>query len=320
MYRRTALVALILSAGWAASLRAQVIVTLTARDLDGNALVSEAIPPGSAVSVDILLAVGGDDVPLADVRLIQFDFSATSPELVLGQFTWRLEPGISDGSYLRFSELPRPSAVYFAQRRRDGFILDLDESPVRVASIVVTFNEAGALDALNVAGEDPGAGAMLSSGFFPRIDFSAGEGDFTGGRIEFVASGPPGDDGAGTPPDGDDPDEPEEGDDAGDGLDDLDLPTDDDVPADLFDPTSNDRDQPSPEDGDEGAGQTPAEGTDADDQIGREVGTDDDENRNLGPRVTGGFCGLAMLSTMIGLLCVVSLTRLIRLGRRRWLP
>ncbi|MCH7884148.1 MAG: hypothetical protein IIC01_02770 [Planctomycetes bacterium] len=50
----------------------------------------------------------------------------------------------------------------------------------------MTINGAGTLDALNVVGEDPGTGAALSAGFFPRIDFSAGEGDFAGGRIEFA--------------------------------------------------------------------------------------------------------------------------------------
>lgn len=309
-----ALAVVVLGLGWPASLSADILVTLATHDLDGQPVASDALTPGVVVSVDIFLAVDGDDLPLADVRLIQFDLSATSPSITLVEFEWRLDPGLSDSAYLQFSDLPVPSAVSLDRRRREGFIIDLAETPVRVATVSVTVGEPGTLDVLNVAGGDPGAGAGLSAGFFPRVDFSASAGEITGGTIELALDPALGAGGGSGGPSGDnEPGEPEEGDGAGDGLDDRDLPTDDDLPDDAAVATTDDPVQPGGENGNDVAAGAPALPEDGDDEIGREVGSDA-ADRNLGSRVTGGLCGVAMLPTMAWTFCGVAL---LRFSRRR---
>ena len=123
----------VLGLGWPASLEADILVTLATHDLEGQPVASDALTPGDVVAVDILLAVDGDDLPLADVRLIQFDFSSTSPNIIIDQFEWRLDPGLGDSTYLQFSDLHQPSAVYLGQGRPPGVIIDLVETPVGVA-------------------------------------------------------------------------------------------------------------------------------------------------------------------------------------------
>ena len=319
--RPLALVVLVLGLGWPASLEADILVTLATHDLDGHPVASDALTPGVVVSVDILLAVDGDDLPLADVRLIQFDFSATSPGITLGEFEWRLDPGLTDSTYLRFSDLHRPSAVYLGQGRREGFIIDLAETPVRVATLSVTVSEPGTLDVLNVVGGDAGAGAALSAGFFPRVDFSARAGDITGGAIELALDPALGEGGgSGGPSDDDVPEEPGVGDDedgdAGNGPDGQDPTVDDDLPDDAAVATTDDPVQPAQPGGENGndvaggAAPVPGEG---DDQIGREVDPDA-ADRNLGPRVAGGLCGAAMLATLVWTLCGIAF---LRFSRRR---
>ncbi|MCH7885271.1 MAG: hypothetical protein IIC01_08480 [Planctomycetes bacterium] len=310
----------VLGLGWPASLEADILVTLATHDLEGQPVASDALTPGVVVSVDILLAVDGDDLPLADVRLIQFDFSATSPNIIIDQFEWRLDPGLSDSTYLQFSDLHQPSAVYLGQGRRAGFIIDLDETPVRVATLSVTVNETGTLDVLNVAGVDAGAGAALSAGFFPRVDFSARTGDITGGAIELEldpAQGSSG--GTGGSSGGDGPDDPgvgdDEDDDAGNVPAGQDPTVNDDLPDDPSVATTNDPvqpDLPGGENGNDDFG-APVAPQDQDDEVGREVDPDA-ADRNLGPRVVGGLCGAAMLPTLVCTLCGLAL---LRFSRRR---
>lgn len=304
-FRPLALALVVLSLGRPASLEADILVTLATHDLDGHPVASDALTPGGVVSVDILLAVDGDDLPLADVRLIQFDFSATSPSITLGEFEWRLDPGLSDSTYLRFSDLPLPSAVYLGQGRREGFIIDLAETPVRVATLSVTVGEPGTLDVLNVAGGDPGPGATLSAGFFPRVDFSARAGEITGDAIELALDLTLGGGGEGGGPSGGD---------AGNGPDGQDPTVDDDLPDDAAVATTEDPVQPAQPDGENGNGDDDAAvPEDGDDQIGREVGPDA-ADRNLGPRVTGRLCGVALLPTLVWTLCSIAL---LRFSRRR---
>ncbi|MCH7840826.1 MAG: hypothetical protein IID38_11410, partial [Planctomycetes bacterium] len=185
-----------------------------------------------------------------------------------------------------------------------------------VATLSVTVSDTGTLDVLNVAGDDAGAGAALSAGFFPRVDFSALTGDITGGAIEFVLDPAQGT-GGGT---GDDvPDEPGVGDDAdgdaGDAPDGQDPSADDDLPDDPSMATTNDPVQPDPPDGENGNDDfgAPATPQDGDDQSGREVDPDA-ADRNLGPRVVGGLCGAAMLPTLV---CTLGGLALLRFSRRR---
>lgn len=312
--RLLALALMVLGLGWPASLEADILVTLATHDLEGHPVASDALTPGDAVSVDILLAVDGDDLPLVDVRLIQFDFSATSPNIILDQFEWRLDPGLTDSAYLQFPDLHQPSAISLDRSRREGFIIDLDETPVRVATLSITVNDTGTLDVLNVAGDDAGAGAALSAGFFPRVDFSARDGDITGGAIELALDPAQGTGGSSG---GDVPDDPEVGGDADAGgpPDGNDPSADDDLPDDAASATTDDQvqpDQPGGENGtdDEGVAAVPEDG---DDEIGREVDPDA-ADRNLGPRGAGGLCGAAMLPMLV---CTLSGLALMRFSRRR---
>ncbi len=87
-----------------AGARADLVITLEPKDADLNPIVGE-VPVGSGVFVDLLLSVDGDDVPLPDIRNLQFDFAATSSSIELGIFTWEVE---SSAYGFQIHDLPPP--------------------------------------------------------------------------------------------------------------------------------------------------------------------------------------------------------------------
>ena len=107
MFRRTGLGFVVVTAILAATSRADLIVTLEPKDTDGEPITGE-IEAGAEVVVDILISVDGDDVPLADLVSLQFDFGASSPALEIGQFVWDLDSAVYG---LLISTLPAPVAT-----------------------------------------------------------------------------------------------------------------------------------------------------------------------------------------------------------------
>ena len=205
--------------------RADLIITLQPVDADGTPIAG-AVAPGAEVIVDVLISVDDDDNPLADLRMFQFDFAVTSPSIELDSFTWHVDP---EGYGLASSDLPVPSVISLLFSSNPS-LLTLTEEPVLVATIVVTVNGTGVLDAIN-PDPGPGKGAWFKAGFDLPLDFRLDpENNLAGGTIEIVADeGAADSDGDGTPDASDpfptDPDESVDSD--GDGVGDN-ADTDDD--------------------------------------------------------------------------------------------
>ncbi len=205
---------------------ADLVITLEPKDADMNPITGP-VDPGTQVVVDVLLSVTADDNPAADLRGLQFDFAATSAAIEVSEFTWLLDPGISDDFYLQFDILPVPSATFIGMSGLEGMILNLDETPIRVASVTVTVGGAGTLD---TGATDPASGATFRAGFVAPVDFSVAFGNLSGGTFDFSLPEPDSD-GDGVSDDVDQfPDDPEESVDTdGDGLgDNADEDDDDD--------------------------------------------------------------------------------------------
>lgn len=179
--------------------RADLIITLQPVDADGTPIAG-AVAPGAEVIVDVLISVDGDDNPLADLRMFQFDFADSSASIELDSFTWHVDPQaypfpLPDQA----ASLPVP-AVISLMTASSPLLLTLTEEPVRVATIVVTVNDTGVLDAIN-PNPEPGDGARFNAGFDVPLDFRLDpENNLAGGTIEIVADeGAADSDGDGTP-------------------------------------------------------------------------------------------------------------------------
>ena len=195
---------------------ADLVITLEPKDADMNPIAGP-VDPGTQVVVDILLSVTDDDSPLADLRGLGFDFTATSPGIEVSEFTWLLDQAISDDLlYFQDPTLPVPSVAYTLGNRVEGMILDLDETPIRVAAVTITVNDNGVLD---TRASDPESEALFRADFASRVDFSLALGNLSGGTFDFSLKGPDSD-GDGVPDDEDAfPDDPEESVDTdGDGI------------------------------------------------------------------------------------------------------
>jgi hypothetical protein len=349
MFRRSIIASVVVGAVCASSARADLIITLEARDESQNPIVGD-VAPGTQVFVDILLSVNGDDNPLPDVRLIQFDFSASSPLIQRDAFTWTVDPA---GYGFQIDTFPTPSAtsILFGT---SPLLVSLDEAPQQVATVEVTVNGGGTLD----VGMSIGDRELVRAGFTDSVAFSPDGGNVSGGTLSFNGGeAPPTDDtdsdGDGVPDGLDDfPADPDEtvdsdGDGTGDNADEFpqdpeevtdtdgdgtgnnaDLDDDgdgvadtvDDFPLDPAETTDSDSDGV----GDQGDAfpDDPDETTDTD---GDGVGDNgdafpmdptqsdlDEDNSNTGPRASGGFCGVGMLGTSLMILCGLTL-----LGRER---
>ncbi len=291
---------------------ADIIVTLVPQDDNTN------VPAGATVPVDILLSVDGDDSPLVDLRLMQFDFADTSDSITLSGFVWQIDLPNGSEFYFQSVTFPSPSAAYFGTMDVEGFILGLDETPIRVATINIVANATGSLDAIATVGEADASGALFSAAFDSPVDFNRATGNLQGGVLNFQVAAGGG--GGGTLPDADDDDVP-------DAVDDF--PNDNDETTD----TDNDNigNVADPDDDDDGIDDVedptplgPQEVIDNDNQSndnandngsGGNGGDNENDNSdtNMGPRATGGiFCAQGMILAMMGSFVGLSVTRLIR--------
>lgn len=197
-YRFSLSLLLVAVLAFAAPAVGDVVVTLTATDTAGGEL-TDPLESGTEILVTIGLSATGSDTPLADIRLIQFDFSTTSMGIDITDFTWTLNPGVSDASYLKFTTLPAPSATYTGFGSAEGLILNLSDMPINVAAVRARVNGDGSL---NLLGDGEGSAgtsqALVQAGFDPTMSFTITDENLSGDPLDFVTTG-----GAVTDTDGD---------------------------------------------------------------------------------------------------------------------
>lgn len=321
--------AIAMSAALNSSVFANIVITLEARDAEGDPVEGD-VAARSVIQVDVLLSVDEEDDPLLDLRTVQFDFAGTTASLVLRDFRWILPPGVDTDSYTVFEGLPRPRLSYAFNERQGNSIIDLDQTPVLVAALEVTVNSSGSVDLRNVGADQTGEGILLRAEFTDPIDFTVADRNISGGtlRISVTGGGGPDTDRDGVPDSADDfPFNPNETidsdndgvgdngdlDDDGDGVDDVDdaFPLDPDEAFDTDgDGTGNGADTDDDDDGvldlNDACPLDPGETRDSDgDGICDNTDPDNPDDRNQGPRVTGGLCGgsaaAAMLLSAVGL-------------------
>jgi len=211
---------------WVGAAEAGVLVTLSATDADGQP-VSGNVEVGETIVVDIYLSVDADAEPLPDIRLIQFDFTASSDTIDVSDFLWMLDVPGGDVMYgFQIVNLPKPAATYTGQTRAEGLILDLTTVPVRVAGFNATVNGSGSLDVIGSIDGGFTRDAAVHAGFDTRVVFSLDDATLSGGRLELTIGGggtPVDSDGDGVPDSADAfPNDPSETTDSdGDGIGDV---------------------------------------------------------------------------------------------------
>ena len=316
--------------------RGNIVITLQSKNAQG-VLIESPVAPGTRVFVDISLSVDEEDDPLLDLRSIQFDFGATTSTVVLSDFAWDLPPGVDETSYSQFDALPQPRLAYLSQNRVGNSIIDLDATLVLVATVEAVVNSSGTIDVRN-PGADATGGVSFRAGFSQPVDFNLAASNVTGGTLRLEVEGATGPDADrdGVPDaidafpfdptetvDTDDDGVGDNGDsdDDGDGV----LDDDDEFPLDPEESTDTDSDgdgdtADTDDDNDgvlDGVVAFPLDPTESRDSDGDGVGDNADpdslDDRNTGPRVTGG-CGASiavmLLLTLGGLSCL-------RFGRGR---
>ena len=282
MCRRSSVGLLGVGMGLAAAARADLIVTLQVKDADGSPIVG-GVPAGSVHSIDILLSVDGDNNPTGDFRNLQFDFAATSPTIEVNTFAWTVDPG----AYGFFREtLPTPFAasLLFGSSPR---LVSLDADPHHVATIEVTVNGGGNLNAVGATGVGQNTLARFNAGFESQVVFSLGAGNLQGGILELVVAEPPG-----------------PGSDTGDGDDASD--SDDDAVGDSDDSTGAD-DSTGTDDGEVDSGgeddtadaPEAGDGDDVDTGPGSDGEHGDSDRADEDPLTVGSLCGVAMPATLL---------------------
>jgi hypothetical protein len=328
---------LLVSFSAAPDARGNIIITLAATGSDGTALPNP-VPAGTKALVDVSLSVDDVDNPLLDLRSIQFDFGATTVTIALSTFQWVLPAGVDPSSYSQFTVLPQPRLVYLSSSRVGNSIIDLDTTPLQVATVEATVNSSGNIDLRN-PGADATGGVAFQAGFGQPVDFNLAAHNVTGGTLRLNVEGATGTDSdRDGVPDAVDafPFNPNESvdtdsdgignnadtDDDGDGVPDATdkYPLDPTESADTDgDGIPNNADTDDDNDGVPDAQDAfPLDPAESKDSNGNGIGDNADPNspdtRNTGPRATGGLCGGsiagAMLLTGWGLACL-------RIGRCR---
>jgi hypothetical protein len=296
--------------GLAAAARADLIITLEAADVDGSPIVG-GVPAGSVLSIDILLSVDGEDNPTADFRSLQFDFAATSSTIEVNTFAWAVDP---DAYSFSVETLPTPFAasVLFGSIAR---LVSLDAEPHRVATIEVTVNGSGSLNAVGGTGIGQNTLARFNAGFESQVFFSLGAGNLQGGILELLVAEPPGPGSdIGDADDTSDPGEDVMGDadDAAGADDEGGDSIDEEQPGDGG--TDEDADAGAEDDdevdggGEDGTAEAPedVDGDDVETAPGSEGEDGDSDQANECPATAGNLCGIAMPATFLMVLCSLS--------------
>lgn len=319
---------------------ANIVITLEATNANGDP-IGDTVAAQSVLTVAILLSVDEEDDPLLDLRTVQFDFEGTTVALVTSDFRWIFPPGVEADSYTAFETLPRPRLAYVTNSRVGNSIIDLNQTPQLVATLEVTVNGSGALDLRNVGTTQTNQGLLLRAGFTTPVDFTVAARNVSGGTLRITVTGGGGadTDRDGVPDSVDDfPFNPNETldtdndntgdnadtDDDGDGVSDtrdafpLDpnetFDTDDDGTGDNED---TDDDNDGVLDASDACPLDAGETRDTDgDGICDNADSDSPDDRNQGPRVTGGCTGSVAAAMLLSTLTLAGH----RIARRRTSP
>lgn len=144
--------------------------------------VADGVPAGSKVTVEVLVSADGSDVPLRDVRLLQFDLGATSPSLKLGHFSW-LVPARGYGYRSAPQESYAVAGAASLHFDSDPSLIVLTAEPVKVATIEITVDGNGRLSVLGDNREK--SRTRVDAGFRPRVTYSHAAGTLRGGAFDF---------------------------------------------------------------------------------------------------------------------------------------
>lgn len=164
--------------------QAGVVITLEAFDQNGQPIAGP-VASGTSATVDILLSRDAGSGNVADVRFIQFDFDLTGAGIVLDSFTWSVDP---NGYSFQDPDLPltNVTSILFGS---SPDLLTLTAEPVKVASVDITIQAAGTLDAINATNTDDNFGADVRAGFDMQERFNSMLGNLTGGTLAFTVTG-----------------------------------------------------------------------------------------------------------------------------------
>lgn len=314
---------------------ANIVITMEATDANGDP-IGETVAAQSVLTVDILLSVDEEDDPLLDLRTVQFDFEGTTVALVTRNFRWILPPGVESDSYTQFAALPRPRLAYATNSRVGNSIIDLDQTPQLVATMEVTVNSSGTLDLRNVGADQTGEGLLLRAGFTEPVDYTVDARNVSGGTLRLTVTGGGGadTDRDGVPDSvddfpfnpnetvdtdndgtGDNADLDDDGDGVGDSTDAFPLDADEAFDTDddgVGDNTDTDDDSDGVPDTADACPLDAGETRDSDgDGVCDNADPDSPDDRNQGPRVTGGCTGSVAAVMVLGTLTLAG-TRKIR--------
>ncbi len=283
-----------------------VLVTLVASDAAGQP-VEGSVNVGDTLTVDVLLSTDAATEPLTDLRGIQLDFTASSPDIEVSSFVWMLEPAISDAMYVQFANLPSPSVADTGTSRTEGLILDLTAVPMRVASFEVLVGRAGTLNVIGSVREGFSSAGMVSVDFTSPVRFTVLDGTLKGGTLDLSTGGSSGGGGGG-----------------GSGGGATVVDSDGDGVVDNSDAFPNDPTETTDSDGD-GVGDVADQFPDDATQTGGEAGSGSDRGGDPGGGGTDGaggsgggsalppVCGAGAAPSMIFMLSALGFVR----GRRR---
>lgn len=162
---------------------AEVVITLVPKDLEGRT-IRGPVAPGTEVCVDILVSTPQSAAPIVDVRLLQFDFGASSPTLELGLFAWEVSH-IGYGFQSEPKEGHPVAGAASLQFASDETLITLTNEPVKVATISVLVNGDGTLSLQPKVGTEQRCRTRIDAGFGPRTKYAADEGKISSARYEF---------------------------------------------------------------------------------------------------------------------------------------
>ncbi|RJP34857.1 MAG: PEP-CTERM sorting domain-containing protein [Phycisphaerales bacterium] len=189
-------------------LAASVVLSLTVAARAGVVIDLVPGPPQNGlVSVDVLLS--SNDGVLPNIRSYQFDLQSgvyppghplegllfNDPSQIFvdpnqpGRWQWNAP--MNGQTWFTDDPIPIPRANYMLQRPEQGQLIDLNDTPKKVASVVVELVSPGWFDVTNPQADNPvDEGAFFRSGFGVQIDgnpirdfSSQNPGEVVGGRV-----------------------------------------------------------------------------------------------------------------------------------------
>jgi hypothetical protein len=143
--------------------------------------------PGESFSVDVYLSSENGDID--DVRLLQFDTSETAGATVDG-FTWDMEALADMSLYLLDDEPEVVRAVYATDVGLPGFIVNLNSTPQKVATVDLTFGGgSGEVNLLGPGGPPGDFSIRFQADFTELNEYTATNGKVQGGVL-LLSEGP----------------------------------------------------------------------------------------------------------------------------------